>query len=563
MASNDSSPQRRERTASENNSDVEYDEIETLCDKVEELYNNERKAEEARRAKRSESSEGNTEAERTQRAETSEASSSAQSETGSESDYEVSLTRLTQDLYLHRQRAARHGRVDRLEKFVELLASLPKEVQKSVSSTDVGKKLFGLLDLLAEAAQNGCVQLITFICRRAQLKESEMKQAARQAFLFQRTDVTKAFAQLGVDMDENGFLADVVALERTPDTGLVPCGAQSSCTDTQTHRHLELLKAALRGERTQVVQCLEEVGRTGAWPPGCRLESDNEHDYWKECQRRVLCYDRWASSKKDENINFAILLTIARGHHQALRVLLGHAGLTWEEAFGKPVSIAGFHTTPMNLAVLSGCVDTVQVLLDHVHGELSVFSGFLFNAMMEERLDILGYLLRLAMAIINGRARDKAYSGLLMDTIYFVLSTAIERRSRSVVKLIFKEVKREELQLNNSHSRSLDQLVQDSKSLPILRAFLLWCPDYVKTQLQIKPSLEETWREGYNYLLQVGGEVKNRSTLPKGSISEERLELGLWQTCLQFVRMHLHKPIQDSVDSVPLPNIMKLRLQFK
>ena len=98
MANNDTSSPRRKRTASEDNSDDEFNEIEALCEKVVELYHNERKAKEARRAKTgltSAASERDTEAERSQRAETSEASSSAQSETGSESVYKVSLTRLT------------------------------------------------------------------------------------------------------------------------------------------------------------------------------------------------------------------------------------------------------------------------------------------------------------------------------------------------------------------------------------------------------------------------------------------------------------------------------------
>ena len=285
-----------------------------------------------------------------------------------------------------------------------------------------------------------------------------------------------------------------------------------------------------------------------------------------DCHRRVLVSDKRALTKKDV-INIAILLTIARGHHQALRVLLEHAGSTWKNALERPVCIAWFHTTPMNLAVLSGCVHTVQVLLSNqIQGEfVSAFSGFLYNATMHERLDIVRYLIRQAKAIINGSSgecRDHNHS-LLFEAIHYALFTATERRSRSVVKLILDEFTREELQLSVSYLTLLDQLVQNSKSLPILRAFLLWCPDYVKTQLQIEPSLDKVWPPGYRCLIQAGGEVKDRSTLPKGSISDERLKLGLQETCLQFVRMHLHRPIKGSVDSVPVPNVMKLRLQFQ
>ena len=563
MASNDTSSPRRKRTASEDNSDDEFDEIETLREKGVELYHNEKKAEEARRAKTqqtSTSSESEPEAKKARRAETSEARSSDQSETGSESDHKVLLMCLTEDLYMHQQRATRHVRVDRLEEFVKLLASLPKGVQDGIASANAGKDL--LVKVLAEAAVSGSVELITLFCRTAQFKENEMKHAARMAFLFQRTDVIEAFAQLGFDMNEDGFLADVMAL--TPAAWLVSCGSSSSCTQ-ETRSHLALLKAALQGDQTQVVQCLDEVGRTGEEPADSSSESEDEDDYCMECHRRVLVSDKRALTKKDV-INIAILLTVARGHHQALRVLLEHAGSTWKDAVTRSMCIAQFHTTPINLAVIRGNVHTVQVLLDQVQGEfVSDFPDFLISATLHERLDIVRYLVRQAKALINVPSDACGYydHSLLLEAIHYALFTAIERRSRSAVKLIFEEFTKEELQLSDSHSIFLDHLVQNSKSLPILRAFLLWCPDYVKKQLQIKPSLEEVWPLGYSCLLQAGGEVKNRNTLPNGSISEERLQLGLQETCLQFVRLHLHKPIQDSVKSVPVPNRMKLRLQFK
>ena len=259
MASDDTSPQKRKRTVSEGNSD---DEFETLCKKVVELYPNERKAEEARRAKAgrtSASSESGTEAEKAQRAGTGEASSSGQSVTGSESDHKVSLTCLTEDLYLHRQRAARHGRVDRLKEFVKLLASLPKEVQDGIASTDVGKDLFELFHVLTEVALNGFAEAVTFLRQTARVKESEMKHAARMAFLFKRTDVIEAFSRLRSDMNEDWFLADIMAL--TPDAWLISCGSSETCTQ-ETRSHFALLKAALQGNQTQVVQCLDEVEST-------------------------------------------------------------------------------------------------------------------------------------------------------------------------------------------------------------------------------------------------------------------------------------------------------------
>ena len=114
---------RRKRTATENDSDNEFDEIETLCEEVVELYNTEKKAEEVRRAETGQTSllsESETEAKRAQRAGTDKMSSSDQSEPGNESDYKVLLTSLAEALYLHRQRAARHGRVDRLKKLVAI-----------------------------------------------------------------------------------------------------------------------------------------------------------------------------------------------------------------------------------------------------------------------------------------------------------------------------------------------------------------------------------------------------------------------------------------------------------
>ena len=520
MASNDTSPPSKKRTESEDDSDNEFNDIEALCEKVVELFQNEKmqRVEEARRAateQTSPASEGGTEPERAQRAGFGETSSSDQRETGSGSDYKDQLKRLIRDLHHHRQRAARHGRVDRLEKLVELLASLPEGVKDSISSTKGGEGLFELFDILAEAAVNGCVGPITFLCPDPQFKESKIKHAARFAFLFQRTDVIQAFAQLGVEMNEDVFLADVLALKNTPVTGPIPFGTPSSCTAAQeTRSYFTILKAALRGDQTQVVQCLDKARSAGVQLASSPSENEDENVDWMECHGRVFCNDNWAPTKKDAVINIAILITIARGYHQALRVLLDQAGPAWRDVtmLREPVSIAQFHSTPMTLAVLSGCVHTVQVLLDQVQQvqgqSLSALPGFLFNAMMHERLDIVLYLVKKAKAVVNGAGdayRD--FHCLLIEAIRYALFNAIERRSRSVVKLIFEEFKRDELQLSDSHSEFFDQLVQDSKSLPILRTFLAWCPDYVKKELQIKSSLDEVWPQGYKCLLEAKGKA--------------------------------------------------------
>ena len=536
MASNHTSPPRRKRTASENDSDNEFDEIETLCEEVVELYKIEKKAEEARRAETGQTgaaSESETEAERAQRAGTGEASSSDQSVTGSESDYKISLTRFTEDFFLHRQRAARHGRVDRLEKLVELLASLPKEVEESIALINIGdpEELLVPFEPLVEAAVNGCVEPVRFLCRNAQFKNTEIKQAAIMAFLFRRTDVIAAFAELGMIMDEDVFLADVLALKNAPVTEVTHCGTSPSCTAAQEAcGHLVLLKAALRGDQTQVAHCLDEVRSAGAEEACCRSENEDENVNWMECHRRVFCNDRLAPTKKDAFINIAILITIARGYHQALRVLLDQAGPAWKNVtmLSQPLSIVQFDTSPMNLAVLSGCAHIVQVLLDQVQGEsVSAIPGFLFNAMMHERLDIVLHLVKQAKALVNGAGDvDRDLHCPLIKAIPYTLFTAIERRSRLVVKLIFEEFKRGELLLDDSEDGELDKFVQDSKSLPILRGFVLWCPDYVKNQLQIEPKLAEVWPVGYRCLLDAKGKVENRSDIPEGSDSEDELELG-------------------------------------
>ena len=478
------------------------------------------------------SNESEPEAERTQRDAKGEMSSSDQSEPGNESDYKVLLVRLTKYLYLHGQRAARHGRVDRLEKLVELLVSLPKEVQETIELINVRhpKERFAPFEMMVEAAVNGCVESVRFLYENAHYKNSEIKYAARMAFLFQPTDVMEAFAELGMNMDEDVFLCDVLALKRTPGAGLIPWGAPSSCTDAEEScsRHLALLKAALRGDQTQVVQCLDEVESTGAKPDGYRSKSKDEADYWMECYRLVLRNERLAPTKKDAIINISIMFAIARGHHQALRVLLDQAGSTWKDniMLGEPVSIAQFDTTPMNLAVLSGNVQTVQVFLFRVQS-LSVFPGFLFDAIMHERLDIVRYLVKRAKALINGAGNVHMYfRSLLLKALYCALFTAIERLSRSVVKLIFEEFKRGELLFDNVGDGYVDQCVQDSKSLPILRAFLLWCPDYIKNKLQIKPKLAEVWQLGYRCLLEAKGKEENRSDIPEGSDSEDEFQLG-------------------------------------
>ena len=270
-----------------------------------------------------------------------------------------------------------------------------------------------------------------------------------------------------------------MALKRTSGAGLIPFGAPSSCTAArETRSHLALLKAAIGGDQTKVAHCLDEVGSTGTEPAGCRSKSKDEADYWMECYRLVLRNERWAPTKKDAIINISIMIAIARGHHQALRVLLDQAGSTWKDdtMLWEPVSFAQFHTTPMNLAVLSGNVQTVQLLLDQVWGQLlSVISKFLFIAMMHECLEIMRYLVRQATVIFKER-RD-AYRHFNCEVLWIAilqaLFIAIEMRSRSVVKLIFQEFKRGELLFDDLHNKYLDELVQDSRSLPtvILQIF--------------------------------------------------------------------------------------------
>ena len=492
------SPPGRERTSSEEYSDDEFGEIETHCNKVVELYNIEKKAEEARG-----------------------------SETGQMTAARRLLTRLAEDLYRHRQQIARHGRVDRLEKLVEQLASLPEEVRDGIASTDVGKKLFELSNVLVEAAMYGFVELITYLCQTSQFKESEMKHAARVAFLFRRTNVIQAFAQLGFNMDEDVFLADVLALKNTPVSGMNPFGSPSGSTAAQqTCSLLELLKAALRGDTTQVVQFLDEVGSAGAESPSCPSENEDEKFNWMECHRRVFPTgnDKWASTETDAIINIAILVTIAEGQYGALSELLHWAGPTWKNVtmLKKPVSIAQLDTTPMNLAVLSGNVYTVVVLLSHLVNWRVVLTGFLKDAMRHERLDIVLDLVRKAKFFIN-EGGDMDFFGVLLRAIHCTLFTAIERRCRSVVKYIFEKFKREELLLDDVGDRELDQFVQGSKSFPILRAFLVWCPDYVKNQLQIEQKLAEVWPVGYRCLLEAKGKLENRSDNPESSDSEDEL----------------------------------------
>ena len=147
--------------------------------------------------------------------------------------------------------------------------------------------------------------------------------------------------------------------------------------------------------------------------------------------------------------------------------------------------------------------------------------------MMHERLDIVRYLVKRSKALINGAGNVHTYfCSLLLNALHCALFTAAERRSPSVVKLIFEEFKRGELFLDDVRDGYLDQSVQVSKSLPILRAFLLWCPDYVKNKLQIEPNLAEVWPVGYGCLLDAKGKVENRSDIPEGSDSEDKLQLG-------------------------------------
>ena len=88
------------------------------------------------------------------------------------------------------------------------MTSLPKEIQESTTSIDVGdpEELFESFETLMEAAVNDCVEPVRFLCQNAQFKNSEIEHAARMVFLFQRTDIMEAFAELGMNMDEDVFL---------------------------------------------------------------------------------------------------------------------------------------------------------------------------------------------------------------------------------------------------------------------------------------------------------------------------------------------------------------------
>ena len=250
-----------------------------------------------------------------------------------------------------------------------------------------------------------------------------------------------------------------------------------------------------------------------------------------ECHRRVFCNDRLAPTKKDAFINIAILITIARGYHQALRVLLDQAGAAWKDItiLSETVSIAQFDTTPMNLAVLSGCVPIVQVLLDQVQQvqgqSLSAIPGFLLNAMMHERLDIVLHLVKQAKAFVNGGGDvDRDLHCLLIKAIPDTLLTAIERRSRSVVKLIFEEFKRGELLLDDLEDGELDKFVQDSKSLPILRGFILWCLIMSRTSLRPSPTWLRCGRKGTGVFLRPRaswkiGVISQRGLIPRMNFS--------------------------------------------
>ena len=481
------------------------------------------------------------------REEKSSSSSSNSSSGDSETDEEIDsfLSRLATFASVQRLAAVRRGRVDRVRNLCRIEAGLA-ESGRMGEEGDFPK--MAAYQMAAEAAINGHVELVDLLCEHSDYSQAEKDYMACLAYLFGRMDVVAVLAQYGAVVTDANFLADCMTAS---DRQGIADVFQHSSQVVPSPAKLRLIKAVLTGQLNAIQQEL------AVYTEALMVSTES-----CACARNVRCSGIGNVPCYQFVITCPILVAIARGENAILQLLLTRLQGGGQAIVGDLTG--GRSSFPMKLAVIRNDVTIVQTLLSQ-DPTLRSLSLCMYDAMASERLAILQHLFALVKPILAGQLGGNDLRNLVRTSCASTLNLAVCFRSRRVVRLFMTTFTRAEMQFTPEETWALNWEVQTCGSLAILRSFIMWSPQYVKTNVTIVRTLSESWPLGFMLLTETGAKVAGADDPMPGHATRDQFSLNLQQQCMQLIRLQVNQlqPVPNAITSLPVSRYVRRRTQFR
>ena len=417
--------------------------------------------------------------------------------------------------------------------------------------------------VLCEASVHGQSKVVSMLLNLETFSEFDLNRAATFAFLFGRYEVLQVFEKYNVDVNEDKLLEELIDNH----------GAGNYAHTAFSSFHCTaFFKSVFSGHVNNALQALSIMLDSGK----NKLET--------------------LAALNGSNIPiYALLISLARGHVGVFSALLEHFHYGRQQRFimETRIPLMGFLLSPLEALVMGGKPWVMVNLLCNIYstehpGQWSVrlstglktFTRFGTDA-WSLLLTILSLvvenpvphrnLIRCLLTLVQAHMIDNPAIQVdvsrdnitltkrsLRDEITRQLLRAITCRHRKLVNLFFTIFPRKTLCLQFTQRVSIDLAVQEAGSIPILRAFILWCPRSVhgRTMITAEGSL---WRAGYAMLIKAGATT---ALFGRQGDREEQFKLSLAEKCCQRIRLELQHPVPASVSSLPVSDHAKRKIML-
>ena len=401
--------------------------------------------------------------------------------------------------------------------------------------------------------------MVSTLLELEKFSEFDLNCAAIFAFLFGRNEVLQILEKYNVDVNEDKLLdklIDNLVARSYTHTAF----SKSHCT--------AFFKSVLSGNVNNVLQALSTMLASGKNKRETRAEL------------------------RDSNItSFFLLISLARGHACVLSALLEHFFYPHPQRclMATPIPLTGFILSPLQVLVMGGRPSLMLSLLDVYStehpGEWSDLLGTRFTQYGMDGWSLLLEILDLAVENpdphlnlihcllimfqahlidnpanqVNGSQGNFTFNKVrLRDEISRQLLRAVTSRHHKMVNLFFTIFTRKNLCLKFMERVAINLAVQEAGSIPILRAFILWCPRSFHGCAMITTE-GSLWEAGYAMLIKAGATT---GLLGIQGDREQHFKLSLEEKCCQRIRLELRHPVPASVSILPVSDRMKRKIML-
>ena len=414
--------------------------------------------------------------------------------------------------------------------------------------------------VLCEASVHGKSEVVSMLLDLETFSEFDLCRAATFALLFGHTEVLQVFGKHNVNVNEDKLLDELIADRETYYTQVQTAIFSLHCST--------IFKSVLSGHVDNALQALSTM-----------LDSS-------ENKKETL------ADLTDHNIpSIALLISLARGHVGVFSALLEHFYYVYQQVHEMEAltPLMGFYLDPLQVLVMGGSPSVMMSLLnaystehsgewgDQLGTRFSRYGKDAWSLLLrildlavenpDPHLNLIHCLLKMVQAqLIDNPAIQVNVPGdkfiltkvSLRDEIIRQLLQAITCRHRKMVNLFFTIFPRKTLRLQFTQRVSIDLAVQKAGSIPILRAFILWCPRSVHGRAMITAE-GSLWTAGYAMLIKAGATT---ALFAKQGGAEEQFKLSLAEKCCQRIRLELQHPVSASVSSLPVSDQMKRKIML-